>query len=69
MKNLDLLSDKAVAKLDEIYFHRLANLAFIDDMVGSLIQRLDSHRLLDNTYVVYTTDNGMRNIRSVNTCH
>ena len=52
------LSDKEVAKLDKIYAHRLGNIAYIDDMVGELLQRLEDHGVLDNTYVVYTTDNG-----------
>lgn len=45
--------------LDKIYYHRLGNMAYIDDMVGSLIDKLDEHGMLDNTYIVYTTDNGM----------
>lgn len=43
---------------DKMYFHRLGNLAAIDDMVGKLIEKLDEHDLLDNTYIIYTTDNG-----------
>jgi N-acetylglucosamine-6-sulfatase len=37
---------------------RLGNIAAIDDMVAELIQKLDDHNILDNTYVVYTSDNG-----------
>ncbi len=59
MKKLELLSDKSIEKLDEIYRHRLGNLAYIDDMVGNLIQRLEDHGILEDTYIIYTTDNGI----------
>lgn len=48
-----------VAFGDQMYSHRLGNLAAIDDMVGKLIEKLDEHDLLDNTCIIYTTDNGM----------
>ena len=58
MHELPQLSDAQIALGDAIYVGRLENLAGIDDMVASLIGRLDDHGILDNTYVIYTTDNG-----------
>lgn len=40
------------------HYHRLENEAGIDVMVAALIQRLQDHDLLENTYVLYTSDNG-----------
>lgn len=56
--NLDKLNDHQINKCDKTYFHRLGNIAGIDDMVLAFIERLDAHGILDNTYVIYTSDNG-----------
>ena len=58
MYALDQLNDKQLAMLDKTYYHRLANIAYIDDMVASLINKLESKGILENTYIIYTTDNG-----------
>lgn len=58
MKALPRLNAADVTELDQIYRHRLGNLAYIDDMVGSVIQKMDELGILDNTYIIYTTDNG-----------
>ncbi|KAK5162800.1 uncharacterized protein LTR77_011172 [Saxophila tyrrhenica] len=58
VKDLELLSDDDIATIDEIYRSRLGNMAYVDDMVGSMIQRLEDHGLLENTYFIYTSDNG-----------
>ena len=54
-----------IAELDTIYSHRQGNLAAIDDMVASLIQKLEDRGMLDNTYIIYTTDNGTTNASSL----
>ncbi|KAK3707268.1 hypothetical protein LTR37_012269 [Vermiconidia calcicola] len=56
--DLPKLTDKEIQRLDEIHIGRLGNIAAIDDMVGSLVDRLDDLGILDNTYIIYTTDNG-----------
>lgn len=58
VRNLPKLTDKQVAAADKVHAHRLGNLAAIDDMVGEFIQKLDHHGILDNTYIIFTTDNG-----------
>lgn len=55
---LPKLSSKKLEVCDTTYNHRLGNIAAIDDMVASLIQKLDSAKILDNTYIIYTSDNG-----------
>lgn len=58
MRNLPKLSSRKLEVCDKTYADRLGNIAAIDDMVATLIQRLEDHGLLDNTFVVYTSDNG-----------
>ncbi|KAK6725346.1 hypothetical protein SNK04_004151 [Fusarium graminearum] len=44
--------------LDEFYRMRLRALASVDDMVDDIFAKFEKRDLLDNTYVIYTTDNG-----------
>ena len=43
---------------DKVHRARLGNIAAVDNMIGNLITRLDDKGLLDNTYVIFTSDNG-----------
>lgn len=43
---------------DEYYRQRLRTLQSIDEMVENIVQKLDAHGVLDNTYIIYSTDNG-----------
>lgn len=52
------LDSKQIEVCDSTYYHRLGNIAAIDVMVQQLIERLDHYGILNNTYIVYTTDNG-----------
>ena len=56
--DLPQLGPGALARGDAIYAARLGNLAAIDDMVANIVGRLDDHGILENTYIIYTTDNG-----------
>lgn len=56
--NQSQLTDKNIEFCDNWHYHRIANVAAIDDMVSQLINKLDEHGILDNTYVIYTSDNG-----------
>uniref|UniRef100_A0A0K8VY72 N-acetylglucosamine-6-sulfatase n=1 Tax=Bactrocera latifrons TaxID=174628 RepID=A0A0K8VY72_BACLA len=44
--------------LDSYYRQRWETLLAVDEMVAALIQTLDDLRQLDNTYIIYTSDNG-----------
>ncbi len=35
-----------------------AGISFVDDLVGQLLDSLESHNLLDNTYIILTSDHG-----------
>lgn len=52
------LTQMQVEANDHFHRSRLRNLVGVDDLVGALIQKLDARGLLDNTYVIYTSDNG-----------
>lgn len=43
---------------DEYQRARLRSLQSVDEMVDTLIKKLDEKNILDNTYFIFTTDNG-----------
>jgi arylsulfatase A-like enzyme len=43
---------------DDFYRARLQALQSVDEIVEGVITRLSDYGILDNTYVIYTTDNG-----------
>ncbi|OTA85472.1 hypothetical protein M434DRAFT_377137 [Hypoxylon sp. CO27-5] len=43
---------------DHFYRQRLRSLQAVDELVEGLISRLEAHGILDNTYFVYSSDNG-----------
>lgn len=43
---------------DDWYRNRLRTLQVVDEMVDSVMERLSDAGILDNTYIVYSTDNG-----------
>ncbi|GMK57933.1 hypothetical protein CspeluHIS016_0407670 [Cutaneotrichosporon spelunceum] len=58
VKTLPKLNSSNVAYLDEFYRGRLRSLQSIDEMVGQIFDKLEAAGALDNTYVIYTSDNG-----------
>lgn len=47
-----------ISLLDEMYTRRWETLLSVDDLVESVIKQLDIIKELDNTYILYTSDNG-----------
>ena len=43
---------------DNYYRRRLQALQAVDDLVNRTIARLEEQNMLDNTYIIYTSDNG-----------
>ena len=58
VSNLKQLDGNQIETCDSTHEHRLGNIAAIDDMVAEFIQKLDDQGILDNTYIIYTSDNG-----------
>ena len=44
--------------VDLLYRRRLATLQSVDDMIEEFVTKLDDLGVLDNTYIIYTSDNG-----------
>merc|ERR1712215_118629 len=52
------LSESALAEVDEIFRNRWRTLLSVDDMVESLVNKMDILGLVDNTYFIYMADHG-----------
>jgi arylsulfatase A-like enzyme len=58
MKNTPLLSRKQINKLGETYRRHVVSMYSVEDMIESIIEKLRETNQLDNTYIVFTSDNG-----------
>lgn len=52
------LPESMLPELDRAYRSRWEALLAVDEMVADVIGALEVAALLDNTYVIYTSDNG-----------
>jgi N-acetylglucosamine-6-sulfatase len=59
VQNKPLLSSTKVQKLGNLYRNRLRALQAVDEMTGRLVSALQDTGELDNTYIVFTSDNGI----------
>lgn len=59
MRNLPSLSAWQIRKLDERYVRQRRATAALDDMVEGLVTALRETGQLDNTYIVFSSDNGL----------
>ena len=55
---LPKLNDSVIDFNDEFQRNRLRALQSVDEMIKAIINKLDERGALENTYVVFTTDNG-----------
>ncbi|ORX97372.1 Arylsulphatase [Basidiobolus meristosporus CBS 931.73] len=58
LKTLPRLNQTRVDDLDEHYRLRIRSLQAVDELVEKVILKLEKNGQLDNTYIIYTTDNG-----------
>jgi N-acetylglucosamine-6-sulfatase len=58
IRRLPPLEESQIAYLEYEYRRRIASLQAIDDMVESIVATLDATGQLDDTYVIYSSDNG-----------
>ncbi|KAI0137520.1 arylsulfatase [Xylariales sp. AK1849] len=58
LKNLTQLNETQLAAADVHYRARVQCLQGIDEIIEDVIKKLEEKGLLDNTYVIYTSDNG-----------
>ena len=53
-----LMTDKTIASVDALYRKRLQSMLAVDDLVGNVVKTLQATGQLDNTYIVFSSDNG-----------
>lgn len=58
LQGRDRLDASQVRAMDSFYRERLRSLRELDDLVGNVVSSLKEAGELDNTYVVFTSDNG-----------
>jgi len=58
LRQFPRLDARATAYLEYEYRRRLASLQAIDDMVEAIVDALEAADVLDDTYVMYSSDNG-----------
>lgn len=52
------LPDQVVEIIDEYYRQRLQTLLTVDDLVEDVVKELENQNILDDTYIIFTSDNG-----------
>lgn len=58
IKHLARLNSSVIEYNDAFYRARLQSLQAVDELIEGLVTRLDKYNILENTYIIYTTDNG-----------
>jgi len=58
VQELEPISEQEASRIDERYQERQESMLAVDEMVGSLVEELEATGQLDNTYIVFTSDNG-----------
>lgn len=52
------LPETVINNIDEVYRKRWQTLLSVDDAVETIVQVLEKRKMLDNTYIFFTSDNG-----------
>ena len=60
VRNLPLLNAAQIAAIDNEYQTRLESLQAVDEGVEQIIDTLEANGELDNTFIIFTSDNGYR---------
>jgi len=58
VRNNSTLDQKQIAPMEDLYRDRLRSMLAVDEMVERLVDALRERGELDNTYLVFTSDNG-----------
>ena len=58
IRNRPVLRPRAIATIDSLYRKRLQSLQAVDEAIAHLVDTLQATGQLDNTFIVFTSDNG-----------
>lgn len=58
MHSMPLLTPDEIDSIDNLYRKRLRSLQSVDEMIADLTRTLDQLGVLDNTYIIFASDNG-----------
>jgi arylsulfatase A-like enzyme len=58
VQSMPVLSVTEIASIDDLHRKRLRSLQAVDDMVATIVQKLEELGQLGNTYIFFTSDNG-----------
>ncbi len=58
VQELEPISEQEGSRIDDRYRQRQESMLAVDEMVGSLVEELEAAGELENTYIVFTSDNG-----------
>ena len=58
VRNMDRISNKQASQIEKRHQKRLNSMLAVDEMTASLVQELEDAGELDNTFIVFTSDNG-----------
>ncbi|MBE0672123.1 MAG: sulfatase [Anaerolineales bacterium] len=58
MSRNPLLTQAQIDNMDELYRNRIRSLQAVDEMVAELVKTLEETGQLENTYIIFTSDNG-----------
>ncbi len=57
-RDTEPLSEEEISEIDTYHQKRLRSMLAVDEMVASLVEELEATGELDNTYIIFTSDNG-----------
>ena len=52
------MTNETVQKVDEVFRDRWRTLVSVDVMVEKVVHALEQYKMLDNTYIILTSDHG-----------
>jgi len=58
IRNDPMLDHTAIENLDELYRQRVRSMQAVDEMIARLLATLDEIGQIDNTFIIFTSDNG-----------
>ncbi|OAQ59462.2 arylsulfatase [Pochonia chlamydosporia 170] len=58
LKDLPLMKDTDISRANDHFRHRIRALQGVDEIVQDVVDFLDRKKLLNNTYIIYSSDNG-----------